>query len=87
MCYNVRIHIDPQVTAQDVESEEHSFVVKCRVTVCQGEDGACIAECPAPPGSASDGKTRKEAHSDSNVAIEGYLASLKRHDEPVPPAD
>jgi predicted RNase H-like HicB family nuclease len=32
------------------------------------------------------GRTRKEALANIKDAIDGYLASLKKHEEPVPPA-
>ena len=60
-------------------------VVKYRITVYQDEDGAYIAECPSLPGTVAQGKTRKEALANVTDAIEGYIASLKKHDEPVPP--
>ena len=60
--------------------------MKYRITIYQDEDGMFIAECPALPGCISEGKTRKEAVSNIRDAIEGYLASLKKHGEPVPPS-
>ncbi|MDG7012947.1 MAG: type II toxin-antitoxin system HicB family antitoxin [Nitrososphaerota archaeon] len=59
-------------------------VVKYRITIYQDEDGVYIAECPALPGTVAQGKTRKEALANVTDAIEGYIASLKKHDEPVP---
>ncbi len=61
------------------------WVVKYRITVYQDGDGVYIAECPALPGTVAQGKTRKEALANVTDAIEGYIASLKKHDEPVPP--
>ena len=48
------------------------------------EDGVFVAECPSLPGCISQGKTRDEALANIKDALAGYLASLKKHDEPVP---
>jgi len=60
--------------------------VKYRVVIEVDEDGAFIAQCPTLPGCISQGKTRTEALANIQDAIRGYLASLARHGEPVPPA-
>lgn len=59
--------------------------MKYRITISQDEDGAYIAQVPALPGTVSEGKTRSEALENIKDAIGGYLASLKKHDEPIPP--
>ena len=59
--------------------------MKYRVVVAPDEDGVFVAECPALPGCISQGKTREEALTNIKDAITGYLASLKKHGEPVPP--
>ena len=59
--------------------------MKYRVHVYQDEDGVFIAECRSLPGCISQGKTRKEALDNIKDAISGYLASLKKHREPIPP--
>ena len=51
----------------------------------QDEDGVFIATCPTLPGCVSEGRTRTEATANIREAIEGYVESLKRHNEPVPP--
>jgi predicted RNase H-like HicB family nuclease len=48
------------------------------------EDGVFVAECPSLPGCVSQGKTRTEALANIKDAMAGYLASLKKHGEPVP---
>ena len=48
------------------------------------EDGVFVAECPSLPGCISQGNTRGEAWANIKDAIAGYLASLKKHNEPVP---
>ena len=59
--------------------------MKYRVVIESDEDGIFVAECPALPGCISQGKTRDEAVANIKDAIEGYLASLLKHGEPVPP--
>jgi predicted RNase H-like HicB family nuclease len=56
-----------------------------RICLEQDEDGVFIATCPALPGCVSEGPTRAEATANAKEAIEGYLRSLRRHNEPVPP--
>ncbi|MCX8106385.1 MAG: type II toxin-antitoxin system HicB family antitoxin [Ignavibacterium album] len=60
--------------------------MKFRVIITQDEDGVFIAECPSLPGCISQGKTREEALENINDAIKGYLESLKKHNEPIPPS-
>ena len=59
--------------------------MKFRVLIEPDEDGVFVAECPTLPGCISQGKTRDEAIANIKDAIQGYLASLEKHDEPVPP--
>ncbi len=59
--------------------------MKFRVIIQQDEDGAFVAECPSLPGCISQGKTREEALDNIRDAITGYLESLKKHNEPIPP--
>jgi len=44
-----------------------------KVHIYPGEDGYVVAECPALPGCASQGKTREEALANIHEAIEGWL--------------
>ena len=60
--------------------------MKYRIIIEEDEDGMFVAECPALPGCISQGKTRKEALANIKDAIKGYLESLKKHNEPVPPS-
>lgn len=60
--------------------------MKFRAIIGQDEDGVFIAQCPALPGCVSQGKTRKEAEANIKEAIQGYLESLREHDEPIPPS-
>lgn len=59
--------------------------MKYRVNITQDEDGMFVAEAPALPGCLSQGKTRSEALSNIQEAIQGYLESLEKHGEPIPP--
>jgi len=59
--------------------------MKYRVVIQQDEDGIFVAEVPSLPGCISQGKTRKEAVKNIQEAIEAYLESLKKHNEPIPP--
>jgi antitoxin HicB len=59
--------------------------MKFRVLIEPDEDGVFVAECPSLPGCISQGTTRAEALANIKDAIAGYLASLARHNEPVPP--
>jgi predicted RNase H-like HicB family nuclease len=60
--------------------------MKYRIIIEQDEDGMYVAECPALPGCISQGKTREEALENIRDAIKGYLESLRKHDEPIPPS-
>jgi predicted RNase H-like HicB family nuclease len=59
--------------------------LRYRILIEQDEDGVFVAECPSLPGCISQGKTRKEALDNIRDAIKGYLESLKKHNEPIPP--
>ena len=59
---------------------------KYRIVIEQDEDGIFIIKCPALPGCSSQGKTRTDAIKNIKDAIEGYIESLKKHNEPVPPS-
>ncbi len=56
-----------------------------RIVIEKDEDMVYIASVPQLPGCVTDGKTRKEALKNVKEAITGYLESLKKHKEPVPP--
>jgi antitoxin HicB len=60
--------------------------MKMRVLIEQDEDGRFVATCPTLPGCISEGDTRQAALANIQDAIAGYLESLRKHDEPVPPA-
>lgn len=60
--------------------------MRFRILIKQDEDGVYLAEAPELPGCISQGKTREEAVANIKDAISGYLFSLKKHNEPIPPS-
>lgn len=60
--------------------------MKYKIHIEQDEDGMFIVECPSLPGCISQGATRSEAIVNIQDAIEGYLESLRKHNEPIPPS-
>ncbi|MFQ5891994.1 MAG: type II toxin-antitoxin system HicB family antitoxin [Candidatus Methanofastidiosia archaeon] len=58
---------------------------KLRILIEQDEDGVFVARCPTLPGCVSQGNTRKKALKNIEDAIHGYVESLKKHNEPIPP--
>ncbi len=59
--------------------------MKYRVLIEEDEDGQFVAEVPSLPGCLSQGKTRSEALTNIQEAIQTYIESLEKHNEPVPP--
>ena len=59
--------------------------MRFRVVIEQDEDGKFVAHCPSLPGCWSEGDTRDDAKQNIADAIQGYLASLKEHGDPIPP--
>jgi antitoxin HicB len=60
--------------------------MKLRVVIEQDEDGVFIAECPTLPGCVSQGATRDEVLANIRDAMAGYVESLRKHGEPIPPS-
>ena len=60
-------------------------MARSRVSIEQDDDGVFVAECPSLPGCVSQGRTRDEAIANIKDAIAGYLESLRKHNEPIPP--
>jgi len=48
------------------------------------EEGGYIASCPQLPGCVTQGETVEEAMAMVKDAIQGYIASLQKHGEPIP---
>jgi predicted RNase H-like HicB family nuclease len=61
-------------------------MLRYRVLIEQDEDEVFVVECPALPGCVSQGDTRGEAIANIKDAIAGYLESLRKHNEPIPPS-
>ncbi len=62
------------------------YIMKYRVLIEEDEDGIFIATAPELPGCISQGNTRDEAINNIKDAVLGYLISLKKHNEPIPPS-
>jgi len=58
--------------------------VEFLIVLERDEDGFIVAECPSLPGCLSQGRTREEAIENIKEAIQGYLASLRKHGEALP---
>ena len=59
--------------------------MKFRIHIEQDEDGQFVASCPTLPGCWSQGSTRDETVNNIQDAIAGYLESLEKHGDPIPP--
>lgn len=55
-----------------------------KIIISQDEDGFFVAECSSLPGCISQGASKEEALVNIKDAIEGYIKSLKKHEEPIP---
>jgi antitoxin HicB len=86
--FNVRRLEDDRVREKVKKSDAYTVtsdgVMKFAVTLEQDEDGFIVVSCPALPGCHSQGRTEAEAISNIREAIKGYIASMRRHNEPVP---
>ena len=60
--------------------------MKFRILIKQDEDGVFVSEVPELPGCISQGKTRDEAIINIKDAISGYMESLRKHGDPIPPS-
>ena len=58
--------------------------MKYTITLEKDEDGFFIASVPALTGCHSQGRNKQEALDNIKEAIEGYIASLRKHGEPIP---
>jgi predicted RNase H-like HicB family nuclease len=55
--------------------------------LCPEPEGGYTALVPALPGCVTYGRTVDEAREMAKDAISGYLASLRKHKEPIPSDD
>jgi antitoxin HicB len=60
--------------------------VRYRILLSIDKNGMFTAECPSLPGRISQGSTRESALQNIQDAIKGYLSSLEKHGDPVPPS-
>ncbi len=60
--------------------------MRYRVYLEPDEDGVFVATCPSLPECVSQGRTRAEATANIREAIEGYLKSLRKHGDHIPPS-
>jgi predicted RNase H-like HicB family nuclease len=58
--------------------------MKFIVALEEDEDGYFVASCLAFSGCHSQGRTRQEAITNITEAIHGYIASMRKHGEPIP---
>lgn len=63
-----------------------SKIMKFRIHTKQDEDGMFTSKVPELPGCISQGNSKEESIANIKDAISGYLASLKKHDESIPPS-
>ena len=68
------------------KSSHSQETMRYRVIIEQDEEKMFVAECPSLPGCISQGKTRSEAITNIKDAMKGYLESLEKHHEPIPPS-
>lgn len=59
--------------------------MKFRILIKQDENGVFVSEVPELPGCISQGGTREDAIANIKEAIAGYVESLKKHNESIPP--
>ena len=50
------------------------------------EEGGYMVSCPQLPGCVTQGETVQESLDMIRDAIQGYIASLQKHGEPIPPS-
>ncbi len=58
--------------------------MKFAITFERDEEEYIVVSCPALPGCHSQGRTREEAIANISEAIRGYIASTRKHGEPIP---
>jgi antitoxin HicB len=72
---------------QNLQSRKEKPMAEYSYTVLlePAEEGGYVAFCPALPGLVTEGDTYEEVHERLKEAIEGYLESLIKNGEPIPP--
>lgn len=74
-----------RISFDTATSKCNRLIMLFRVVIERDEDGQFIAECPSLPGCISQGSNREETVANIKDAMAGYLESLKKHGEPIPP--
>lgn len=59
--------------------------LRYRTLIEKDEDGKFTVTVPELPGCISCGSTRAEALNNIKEAIQAYIESLQKHNEPIPP--
>ncbi len=62
----------------------YGLSMKYTVILEKDEAGFYVVNVPALPGCFTQGKTKEEALENAKEAIESYIGSLKKHNEPIP---
>lgn len=57
---------------------------KFLVYIEETQEDVYVASCPAFPGCVSQGNTAEEALKAFRYAMSGYVASMRKHKEPIP---
>jgi predicted RNase H-like HicB family nuclease len=60
-------------------------VLNYKVILTPDETGGYVVTCPALPGLVTEGDTLEEAREMAADAIRGYIESLQKDGEPIPP--
>ena len=58
--------------------------MKYTVILERDEEGYFVVSVPALHGCLTQGKTKEEALENAKEAIESYIGSLRKHNEPIP---
>jgi antitoxin HicB len=71
----------------NLQSRKEELVAEYSYTVLfePAEEGGYVAFCPALPGLVTEGATFEETRERVTEAIEGYLESLRKDGQPIPP--
>ena len=72
--------------AEEFASIALKFMAKFVVYLEPAEEGGYIVSCPQLPGCVTQGETVEEALEMIKDAIQGYIASLQKHGDPIPPS-
>lgn len=78
------IHSFAEDVKKVVDGANAKDCMKFAVTIEIDEDGYYVVSCPALPGCHTQGKSSEEAIANIKEAIRGYIASMRKHGEPLP---